>query len=116
LVPDWHLAPRVFQQISALRGPPQIDLFASRQSAQTKRFYSWKAVDVPEAIDALSLRWDFKLACLSSHSPPQEGYKEAGIVQGDISSRHPILGRPDVVCLSKRFTWKTFTLFRSATT
>jgi hypothetical protein len=33
LVPDWHLALRVFHQISALRVPPQIDLFTSRQSA-----------------------------------------------------------------------------------
>jgi hypothetical protein len=64
LVPDWQLAPRVFRQISALRGPPQIDLFASRHSAQTRRFYSWNTADIPEAIDALSLRWDFKLAFL----------------------------------------------------
>jgi hypothetical protein len=64
LVPDWHLAPRVFHPISTLRDPPQIDLFASCQSAQTRRFYSWKAADIPKAIDALSLRWDFKLAFL----------------------------------------------------
>jgi hypothetical protein len=64
LIPDWHLAPTVFYQISALRGPPQIDLFASRQSAQTRRFFSWNAVDVPEAIDALSQKWDFQLAFL----------------------------------------------------
>jgi hypothetical protein len=64
--PDWHwhLTPRVFHQISALRGPLQIDLFASRQSAQTRRFYSWNATDIPEAIDALSQRSDFKLAFL----------------------------------------------------
>jgi hypothetical protein len=41
LVPDWHLAPTVFHQILSLWGPPQIDLFASRQSAQTLRFMSW---------------------------------------------------------------------------
>jgi hypothetical protein len=56
LVPDWHLDPYVFQLISSLWGPPQIDLFASRQSAQMMRFMSWRAADLPEAIDALSMR------------------------------------------------------------
>jgi hypothetical protein len=54
-IPDWHLTPRVFHQIN---------IFASRQSAQTRRFFSWNATDAPEAIDALSQRWDFKLAFL----------------------------------------------------
>jgi hypothetical protein len=64
-VPDWHLAPYVFHLISSLWGQPQIDLFASRQSAQTQRFMSWRAADNLEAIDSLSMRWDFNLA-----SPP----------------------------------------------
>jgi hypothetical protein len=64
LVPDWHLDPQVFHQISSLWGTPQIDLFASRQSAQTARFISWWAADSPEAIDALSMRWSFDLAFL----------------------------------------------------
>jgi hypothetical protein len=63
-IPDWHFAPRVFHQILALRGPPQIDIFTSRQSAQTSGFFSWDAVDAPEAIDAPRHRWDFKLAFL----------------------------------------------------
>jgi hypothetical protein len=37
---------------------------------------------------------------LPSHSPPQEGYAEAGIVHWDVSSRRPVLGGPDLVCLS----------------
>jgi hypothetical protein len=69
LVPDWHLAPTVFHQISSLLGPPQIDLFASCQSAQTLRFMSWRATDTPEAIDALSMRWDFTLAFLFPSIP-----------------------------------------------
>jgi hypothetical protein len=64
LVPDWHLAPDVFHLISSLWGQPQINLFASCQSAQTLRFMSWKAADNPEAMDALSMRCDFKLAFL----------------------------------------------------
>jgi hypothetical protein len=59
------LPPTVFLQISSLWGPPQIDLFASRQSTQTLRFMSWKAADSPEAIDTLSMRWDFMMAFLS---------------------------------------------------
>jgi hypothetical protein len=72
-IPDWHFAPRVFHQILALRGPPQIDIFASRQSAQTSRFFSWDAADAPEAIDALSQRWDFELAFLL---PPYPSSRE----------------------------------------
>jgi hypothetical protein len=63
-IPDWHLAPRVFHQILFLRGPPLIDLFASRRSAQTRRFFAWNAADIPEAIDALSHKWHFNLAYL----------------------------------------------------
>jgi hypothetical protein len=63
-IPDWHLAPRVFHQILSLKGPPLIDLFASRRSAQTRRFFAWNAADRPEAIDALSQKWDFSLAYL----------------------------------------------------
>jgi hypothetical protein len=84
LVPDWHLDPRVFQQISSLWGPPQINLFASLQSAQTKRFMSWRA--------------GFRAGLpLSFHSSPQEGREEAGVVEGGVSPRHSILGSPDLV-------------------
>jgi hypothetical protein len=63
-IPDWHLSSRVFDLISSLRGLPLIDLFASGRSAQTRRFFSWNTADRPEAIDALSQRWDFSLAFL----------------------------------------------------
>jgi hypothetical protein len=32
--------------------------------AQTRRFFAWNAADIPEAIDALSQKWDFNLAYL----------------------------------------------------
>jgi hypothetical protein len=57
-IPDWHLAPRVFHQILCLRGPPLIDLFTSRRSTQTRQFFAWNAADNPEAIDALSQKWN----------------------------------------------------------
>jgi hypothetical protein len=64
LVPDWHLDPHMFWMISSLWGPPQIDLFASLQSPQMTCFMSWRATVSPEAIDALSMQWDFELAYL----------------------------------------------------
>jgi hypothetical protein len=64
LVPDWHLDPSVVLQMVSRWGTPQIDLFASRQSAQFRRFMSWRAADQPEAVDALSMAWDFELAFL----------------------------------------------------
>jgi hypothetical protein len=52
-----------------LKGPPLIDLFASCRSAQTRRFFAWNAANKPEAIDALSQKWDFSLAYLFSPIP-----------------------------------------------
>jgi hypothetical protein len=51
----------VFRAISARWSPPTIDLFASRASKQTQHFFSWDASDNPEAVDALSQKWDFTL-------------------------------------------------------
>jgi hypothetical protein len=116
LIPDWHLSPRVFHQISTLRGPPQIDLCASRQSAQTRRFYSWNAADIPEAIDALSQRWDFKLAFLFSPIPLLKR-----VIRKLERSRGTFLlvipyWDAQTWFASKRYMWKMFAVFRSATT
>jgi hypothetical protein len=56
-----QLYPSVFRAISARWGSPSIDLSASRASKQTQRFFSWDASDNPEAVDALSQKWDFTL-------------------------------------------------------
>jgi hypothetical protein len=103
LVPDWHLAPTVFHQMSTLWGLPQIDLFASRQSAQTQRFYSWRAADAPEAIDALSLRWDFALA-FSLLFPFSRGLFGSWSCPGGRFFSSPLIGKlslqvEDVRCL-----------------
>jgi hypothetical protein len=63
-IPDWRLSPRVFNQILSLKGPPLINLFTYRHSAQTRRFFAWNAAEKPEVIDALSQKWDFSLAYL----------------------------------------------------
>jgi hypothetical protein len=98
LVPDWHLDPRVFQQILSLWGPPQIHLFASLQSAQTTRFMSWRAADSPEAIDALGMRLDFALAYLC---PPIPLLKTCprGSFSLSLRTGKPRLGSP----VSRRF-------------
>jgi hypothetical protein len=61
-IPDWQLHPSVFRAISARWDPPSTDLFTSRASKQTHHFFSWDAADNPEAVDALSQKWDFTLA------------------------------------------------------
>jgi hypothetical protein len=116
LVPDWHLDPRVFRQISSLWGPPQIDLFTSLQSMQTTRFMSWRAADSPEAIDALSMRWDFALAYLF---PPIPLLKRVVRVvrscQGEPFSLSLHIGRPRLGSgVFKRF--KSWTSVVSPTT
>jgi hypothetical protein len=58
-VPVWHLDSNVVSQVVSPWGTPQIDLFASRQSAQFRRFMLWRAADGPEAVDALSMVWVF---------------------------------------------------------
>jgi hypothetical protein len=63
-VPDWHLDPQVFKKIASLWGRPVINLFATRESAQTPEFFSWQALDRPLAVDALAQKWDFPLAFL----------------------------------------------------
>jgi hypothetical protein len=71
-IPDWHLHPTLFSMIASMWGLSVIDLFASQASTQTKRLFSWDEMDNPEAVDALSQRWDFKLASLSPHSASLE--------------------------------------------
>jgi hypothetical protein len=55
----WHLVSNVVSQMVSQWGTPQIDLFASLQSAQFRRFMSWRVADELEAVDALSLVWVF---------------------------------------------------------
>jgi hypothetical protein len=93
--PRLALRPNIFHRMSSLWGPPQIDLFASRQSAQTLRFMSWRAADNPEAIDALSMRWNFKLAFLFPPIPLlKRVMRKLELSRGTFI---PVLGDPDLV-------------------
>ena len=42
-LPDWHLPPATFRLIVSRWGLPEVDLFASAESAQVRRFYAWGA-------------------------------------------------------------------------
>ena len=61
-LPDLHLLPSVFHKICSRWGTPEIDLFASPQSAQLPQFMAWGNAKSAVAFDALSLPWSFDLA------------------------------------------------------
>ena len=54
---EWMLDPAVFHQIMEALGLCQIDLFASRLSAQLPRYMSWRPDPGSIATDALSQPW-----------------------------------------------------------
>ena len=54
---DWQLCPDAFQTIIRLRGPLQVDLFASRLSYQLPDYVSWRPDPGAMACDAFSLDW-----------------------------------------------------------
>lgn len=48
---------KIFRAINLTWGPVQVDLFATRFSAQLKRFFCWRADPKAEAKDAFSQNW-----------------------------------------------------------
>ena len=54
---DWVLNREVFRALNKLWGPFQVDLFATRFSAQVPRFFSWRADPEAEATDAFTQNW-----------------------------------------------------------
>ena len=63
-LPDLHLHPKIFKKICSLWEIPQIDLFASTESAQLPRFVAWGESPMAEAYDALTLHWKYEMAYL----------------------------------------------------
>ena len=61
---EWMLCKRIFRQIVAVYGCPQIDLFASSQNHQLKTYCSWIADPKALKIDAFTFSWDFNLVYL----------------------------------------------------
>ena len=57
---DWILNPELFSVINQQWGPIEVDLFASRFSAQLPLFYSWRPDPEAEATDAFAQDWNAK--------------------------------------------------------
>ena len=63
ILPDWKLNPIVAAKVFNKYGMPEIDLMATKNSNQTKRYYSALRDNQAEGIDAFTQNWDrFKLA------------------------------------------------------
>ena len=54
---DWMLDPEIFQCINNRMGPIQVDLFATRFTAQVPHFFSWRPDPEAEATDAFQQVW-----------------------------------------------------------
>ena len=54
---DWMLNPSVFQAINHRLGPLEVDLFASRLTAQLRSFVSWRPDPEAIATDAFTMTW-----------------------------------------------------------
>lgn len=57
---DFMLSPSYFSVICRKFGIPEIDLFATYQTKQCDRYFSWKADPMSEGIDAFTQNWDCK--------------------------------------------------------
>lgn len=54
---EWMLDQKIFNDIIARYGTPDIDLFASRLNHQLPRYVAWEPDSGAEAIDAFSIDW-----------------------------------------------------------
>ena len=54
---DWKLSERIFQKIDYQFGPLEVDLFASRLSAQLPTFFSWRPDPLSQSTDAFLHDW-----------------------------------------------------------
>lgn len=62
-IPEWHLLPPATSRIFQLLGTPNIDLFASKQSAVVPRYVSINSRDRGSVFtDAFSQDWNYQLA------------------------------------------------------
>ncbi|XP_077110328.1 uncharacterized protein LOC143766492 [Ranitomeya variabilis] len=59
---EWTLNRSIFSVITESWGIPQIDLFATRDNRQVKRFASLNVMDHPDMLDSLHHPWRFQLA------------------------------------------------------
>ena len=67
---DWTIRREAFETICKHLGRPDLDLFATAQSAQTERYVSWRHDPNAVGRDALSLNWADLGASLLYANPP----------------------------------------------
>merc|ERR1711980_68690 len=53
-IPDWRLPRVFFNKLTGIWGTPEIDLFATKESTQVRRFFAWNNEKEAEAVDALT--------------------------------------------------------------
>lgn len=66
---DWALLAQTFRRITAKWGTPEVDLFATRETAQVPKFVSWQPDPLAVGTDAFSLKWA-ELGMLLYLNPP----------------------------------------------
>jgi hypothetical protein len=99
------------------QGSPQIDIFASRQSAQTSRFFSCDAADAPDASTHSARGGTSSWPSSSLRLPFSRGLSGSWKGPGGRFSSSPRTGKPRRgLRLSKCFAWRTFAVFPSAMT
>ena len=64
---DWILNPALFNRLLEIWGPMEVDLFATRCSAQLPKFYSWRPDPDAQGTDAFRQSWS---GALSYAHPP----------------------------------------------
>lgn len=84
---DWMLLPQVFQSLTHLWGPCQIDLFASHLSRQVPQFFSWRPDPEALATDAFLQEWPTTLCY--AFPPFMMIRRVSGTNQGLSSRTHP---------------------------
>ena len=55
---EWKLNPQIFNRVSDLFGPFDMDMFASRINCQLDKYVSWKPDPKALFIDAFTLKWE----------------------------------------------------------
>ena len=86
---EWILNLELFNVINQQWGPLEVDLFASRFSAQLLHFYSWRPDPEAEATNAFAQDWSTKRGY--AH-PPCMVFDNSGAVQGAGSASLPSAG------------------------
>ena len=94
---DWHLHPRVVQQLWARFGGAQVDLFASQETADCPGWFSRASPPGPRGLDTLTRDWPLTRPYVSSISsdPGDAGQSRDG--RSSVASDSPTLAETPLV-------------------